>query len=134
MAAYPAPRAGDIVWCRFPEGAAVKPGRKSRPALVISVMGDSAPIRIRVAYGTSRRVAAVYPCEFVIAPEDGEAFEVSGLSYPTKFNLRGTVVLPYTSDWFTAPPELPFGATPKLGFLHPALMERARSAAAKVHR
>lgn len=97
-------------------------------------MTDMTPVRVRVAYGTSRRVADLYPGEFVITPDDGEAFEASGLSYPTKFNLRGTVVLPYTLDWFSVPAGLLFGGTPKLGFLHPALMERARAAAAKIQR
>lgn len=97
-------------------------------------MTDSAPIRVRVAYGTSRRVADLYPGEFAITPEDGEAFEVSGLSYSSKFNLRGTVILPYVQEWFSVPSGLPFGGTPKLGFLHPALMERARAAAAKIQR
>lgn len=120
------------MWCWFPEGSAIRPGRKPRPALVISVMQTQTPARVRVAYGTSRRVTEVYPGEFVLSPEDGDAFELSGLSYPTKFNLRGTVVLAYAPGWFSIPPGQPYGATPKLGSLHPALLERLHAAAAKI--
>ena len=36
-----APRAGDIVWCRFPQHKLSGPGPKARPALVLRVGEDN---------------------------------------------------------------------------------------------
>ncbi len=83
---------------------------------------------MEVAYGTSRKVTRLHAGEFAISPADGDAYQTAGLSYPTKFNLKKRVQLPYTPDWFAVAPGAPFGRTPKLGLLHPSLMRRARSA------
>ena len=89
---------------------------------------------VDVAFGASRKTARLYPGEFTITPEDGDAFRASGLSYPTKFNLSKRLELPYTPDWFAVAPGTPFGQTPRLGLLHPSLMRRARSAYAAARR
>ena len=83
---------------------------------------------MEVAYGTSQKTGRLYKGEFLISPQDGDAFRTAGLSYPTKFNLAKSLELPYTADWFAVAPGTPFGQTPKLGVLHPSLMRRARSA------
>src|SRR5690606_10272707 len=44
---YPTPEVGDIVWCRFPEHEVLKPGPKPRPAIVLSVMDTTRPVRVR---------------------------------------------------------------------------------------
>lgn len=126
FAQFPAP--GDIVYCRFPEELGT-PGPKPRPALVVGTgFSRSEKDSVRVAYGTSQRVTELHSGEFAIYPNDGAAFQLSGLSYPTKFDLRRTAVLPYTEEWFCVPPAARHGYTPKLGTLHPSLMKRAQAA------
>ncbi|MEK6807267.1 MAG: hypothetical protein AABY95_11545 [Pseudomonadota bacterium] len=117
------PEPGDLVWCRFPEDSRLKPAPKSRPALVMAVgyhdSGSELPM-VRVAPGTSRKTGPgqVLAWEFLIERDDGGPFRASGLSYSTKFNLRNTLELPYTSEFFEPAPQRPFGRTPKLGILH----------------
>lgn len=125
---FPQPKPGDIVWCKFPQHASLKPGPKSRPALVLKVGEQAAAIWVQVAYGTSQKVGKLFPGEFVIAPMDGDAYAISGLSYATKFDLASTFELPFNEDWFGVPPGAPHGQVPKLGVLHPSLMRRARAA------
>ncbi len=126
---WPAPEAGQFVWCHFPESPLLKPARKPRPALVLTVFDDEAPLfRVLVAYGTSRKTETLYAGEFRIAPSDGEAYQLAGLSYPTKFNLAANVELPYNATWFSPPPAAPFGQTPKLGVLHPSILRKAAAA------
>ena len=126
---WPEPQAGQILWCRFPEDAALKPALKPRPALVLTVYDDDAPnFRVLVAYGTSQKTDRPYAGEFRIALEDGEAYSVAGLSYPTKFNLAKAVELPFDGRWFGVAPGVPHGQTPKLGLLHPSLYPRVAAA------
>ncbi len=124
------PIAGDICWCHFPLDENLEPGPKPRPALVIAVYAHHTPKQFRVAvvYGTSQKVDTLYSGEFLISPEDGDAYIQSGLSYPTKFNTKKSVVLPYNSCWFTVPPRPLHQQQPKLGFLHPGLVRRFHSA------
>ncbi|MGH8454726.1 MAG: type II toxin-antitoxin system PemK/MazF family toxin, partial [Nevskiales bacterium] len=83
MRSYPAPSPGDIVWCRFPQREHIRPA-KPRPALVLSVMDDASPVRVRVTYGTSRGTHSVAATEMLIGPENPEAYALSGLSWPTR--------------------------------------------------
>ena len=125
---FPAPQAGDIVWCRFPHRGILVPGPKPRPALVIDIgrLGDDPAVE--VIYGTSRKLDRLYPGEFSIVLEDGDAFAASGLSHPTKFDTARSVFLPYNDDWFFVPDGAPYGQTPRLGVLHPSLVRRAKAA------
>lgn len=127
---FTAPRAGDIVWCRFPQRWLPGPGPKPRPALVLRVGEDDKgrPV-VEVAYGTSQKVDLLYAGEFAITPADRAAYAVAGLSYPTKFNLRETFELDYNDNWFGVPPGSPHGDRPKLGVLHPSLVRRVQAAA-----
>ena len=104
------------------------PGPKPCPALVIDVgrLGDDPAVE--VIYGTSQKLERLVPGEFAIAPEDGDAFAASGLSYPTKFDTARSVFLPYNDEWFSVPAGAPYGQTPTLGVLHPSLMRRAKAA------
>ena len=122
------PAAGEIVWCRFPDDVSLRP--KLRPALILVVFDDDAPqFHVRVAYGTSQRTATLHRGEFAILQgRSPAAFEASGLSYDTKFNLRQTLDMPYTTVWFEAPPAVPYGQNPKLGTLHPSLVRAAHAA------
>jgi hypothetical protein len=114
---------------RFPESKAHKPGPKHRPALAITVDDADAPLyRVFVDYATSQHVDRLHSGEFAIALIDSAAYKLAGLSYPTKFNLRDRVLLPYTSDWFAVPPGAPHGQVPRLGTLHPSLLNRFRAA------
>jgi len=126
--AFPPVPPGTIVWCRFPDSRLLRPGPKPRPALVLrSGEIDGLPV-LEIAYGTSQRVERLFPGEFSITPADGEAYRLSGLSYPTKFDLSRRIQLPFTDRWFAVAPGAPFGQTPRMGILHPALMRRAEAA------
>jgi hypothetical protein len=134
--AYALPSPGDIVWCRFPEDAQLKPAPRPRPALVLAVgvhEEDEHLPMVRIAAGTSRKVTAgkVYPWELLIESDGSSAFQASGLSFTTKFNIRNTVELPYTPTFFEPPPLRPHGAIPRLGSLHASYMAALRAAFAK---
>lgn len=122
------PTAGEIVWCHFPDG--ISPHPKPRPALILVVFDDDAPrFHVRIAYGTSQRTATLYSGEFSILRErDRAAYEAAGLSYNTKFNLKNSLDLPYTTEWFSVPPAAPHGQTPKLGILHSSMMRAVQAA------
>ncbi len=122
------PTAGEIVWCHFPDD--INPRPKPRPALILAVFDDDAPqFTVRVAYGTSQRTTTLHRGEFAILRDrNPAAYEAAGLSYDTKFDLRQTLDLPYTTEWFTVPPAAPHGQTPKLGTLHPSLVRAVQAA------
>jgi hypothetical protein len=122
------PTAGEIVWCHFPDN--ISPHPKPRPALILAVFDDDAPqFTVRAAYGTSQRTTTLYKGEFSILRErNPAAYEAAGLSYNTKFNLKQTLDLPYTTVWFSVPPAAPHGQKPKLGTLHPSLVRVVQAA------
>lgn len=128
MRFFSAPEPGDIVYCRFPEKGLPGPAPKPRPALVLAVGEVDGEPYVEVAYGTSQSTHQLHSGEFLIAPPDGQAYVLSGLSYPTKFDLRNRKQLPYNEDWFRVPPLAPHGQTPRLGVLHPSLVRRAKAA------
>lgn len=65
---------------------------------------------VRVTYGASQRTTTLHRGEFAILRDrNPAAYESAGLSYDTKFDLRQTLDLPYTTKWFTVPP----GRTPR---------------------
>jgi len=128
--AFPLPAPGDIVYCRFPEKVGA-PGPKPRPALVTAIVEfDDGAKGVQVAYGTSQGTEHLFAGEFLISPKDGEAYEIAGLSFPTKFDLNRLQALPYTDEWFRVAPAREHGQSPQLGILHPSLMRRAAAAAA----
>lgn len=134
-ARFALPEPGDLVWCRFPEDSRLKPAPKPRPALVLAVGyhdSDADLPMVRIAPGTSRKTepGQVFPWEFLIERDDSGPFKVTGLSYSTKFNVRNTLELPYTSEFFEPPPQRPFGKTPKLGVLHATYVATLKAAAA----
>lgn len=128
---YPAPEVGDIVWCRFPEHEALKPGPKPRPAIVLSVMDNASPVRVRVVYGTSQKIVPMRKGQMVMRKEARAAFVQAGLSYTTKFDFNKVIVLPYTDLWFDLAPKGPslVAATPRLGSLHASLLSDVQRAA-----
>lgn len=129
-----APDPGDIVWCRFPQRPRDTPGPKPRPALVVTVTEHEDGLAVTVAYGTSQKVDRLAAGEFAIRKaENRAAYELAGLSYDTKFDLRNRVDLPWNDTFFAVPPNPPHGQTPKLGSLHIA-MQRALKAAAQAIR
>lgn len=125
------PLAGDLVWCFFPQDEQREPGPKPRPGLILSVrrvLGTDGQFAVKVAYGTSQKIDPLYAGEFLITRSDGEAFQLSGLSFPTKFNMARLAELPYNDQWFTIPPQPRHGQNPKLGTLHSSLVRRLRAA------
>jgi hypothetical protein len=125
---WPEPVAGELVWCHFPDD--IHPRPKPRPALVLAVFDDAAPqFEVRVAYGISQRPTSLYRGEFaILRSANVAAFQAAGLSYDTKFNLRQTVDLPFSADWFSVPPAAPHGQNPKLGILHPSMVRAVQAA------
>jgi hypothetical protein len=99
---------------------------------VLRVLDADQQFAVQVAYGTSQRVDSLYSGEFVIDNRDNQVFKLSGLSYPTKFDLGKIVELPYNDLWFRIPPQPRHGQNPKLGTLHPSLMPRLRAARAAI--
>ncbi len=129
------PDPGDIVWCRFPQRPRDAPGPKARPALVISVTEHDDGITIAVAYGTSRKTDRLVSGEFAIRKaEHKAAYEVSGLSYDTKFDLRNIVELPWNDTFFAVPPDPRHGQTPKLGSLHIGMRKSLEAAARAIRK
>jgi len=53
---------------------------------------------------------------------------MAGLSYDTKFDLKQSIDLPYTTEWFAVPPTAPHGQIPKLGTLHPSMVRAVEAA------
>jgi hypothetical protein len=122
------PIAGEIVWCHFPD--CVNPRPKPRPALILAVYDDDAPeFSVEVVYGTSRRTTELHRGEFsILRDRNPAAYQAAGLSFDSKFDLKQTVVLPYSTEWFSVPPAAPHGQVPKLGTLHPSLVRAVEAA------
>jgi PemK-like, MazF-like toxin of type II toxin-antitoxin system len=128
------PEPGDIVWCRFPQRPRDVPGPKPRPALVVIITEHADGAIITVAYGTSQKTDRLASGEFAIRKSENKAaYEIAGLSYDTKFDLRNRAELPWNDTFFAVPPNPAHGQTPKLGSLHIG-MERALKAAAQAIR
>lgn len=128
------PDPGDIVWCRFPQRPPDVPGPKPRPALVVAVAEHEDGTTVTVVYGSSQKVDRLATGEFAIRKaENKAAYELAGLSYDAKFDLRNKVELPCNDSFFAVPPNPAHGQTPKLGSLHIG-MTRAYRAAAKAIR
>jgi PemK-like, MazF-like toxin of type II toxin-antitoxin system len=125
---WPEPMAGDIVWCHFPDN--IHPRPKPRPALVMTVFdGDDTQFVVSVVYGTSQKTTALRRGEFAILKAmHPAAYEAAGLSYDTKFDLKQMINLAYIEAWFSVPPAAPYGKTPKLGILHPAMVRALEAA------
>jgi mRNA-degrading endonuclease toxin of MazEF toxin-antitoxin module len=120
---------GDILWCHFPQPPNPEPGPKPRPALVVRVTAKEDGLSVAVAYGTSQRLSRLLAGEFALRrAQNAAAFSLAGLSFDTKFNLRQIVELPWTEDYFKVPPKPAHGQNPKLGTLHPSMMQAARAA------
>ncbi|MFM9885194.1 MAG: hypothetical protein ACKVQT_19390 [Burkholderiales bacterium] len=128
MISWGEPAAGEIVWCHFPDD--INPRPKARPALILTVYDDDAPkFSVEVAYGTSQRTTELRRGEFAILRDrNPAAYQTAGLSYDTKFDLRQTVILPYSTEWFSVPPAAPHGQKPTLGTLHPSLVRALEAA------
>lgn len=126
------PAAGDIVWCHFPDN--INPHPKPRPALILTVFDDDVPeFFVEVVYGTSQKTNSLHRGEFGIYQlQNPIAYKAAGLSYDTKFNLRQTVELPFSTQWFSVPPGS-VTQEPLLGVLHPSLMRTLEAAYHAAH-
>lgn len=129
---WPLPNPGQIVWCRFPNRDPADPTLKNRPALVVSVMDQAQPPRLRVAYGTTQRPIPYGPGEFLIQLPAHLA--QAGLVSVTKFSMRNLVVLDWTPVWFGLAPRAGgiFDTTPTMGTLPAELMRDAARAHSEV--
>jgi hypothetical protein len=123
------PEPGDIVWCRFPERPRDVPGPKPRPALVLEVSQYEDGHLLKVAYGTSKKVNQLMAGEFAICKlANPLAYQLAGLAFDTKFDLRTVVEIPWDELFFAVPPRPEHGQHPKLGVLHPGLVKVVASA------
>lgn len=128
---WPKPEAGDIVWCQFPHLPSLDPGPKPRPALVVRVKEhERVPRAYRafVAYGTSQKTMALYKGEFLLQKNQSAAFQLSGLSFDTKFSFNKAVELDFSSDWFKVSSAQKNTQTPKIGVLHSVYAKAAYAA------
>ena len=119
------------MWCHFPHLPNLEPGPKPRPALVVSVRAhETVPPAHRafVAYGTSQKTMALYKDEFLLQKNQSAAFQLSGLSFDTKFSFSKTVELDFSSDWFSVSPAQKNTQTPKIGVLHSVYAKAAYAA------
>jgi len=125
---WPAPTAGEIVWCHFPDNIQPKP--KARPGLIVATLEDDAGmIFVSVAYGTSQKTDRLYSGEFRITNgEHPAAYAAAGLSHDSRFDLSKVLDLPFNDAYFSVPPHAPHGQTPKLGTLHPSMVRIAAAA------
>ena len=125
---WPQATAGEIVWCHFPDNIPAKP--KPRPGLIVSTKeDDEGMIFVNVAYGTSQKTDRLYDGEFRISKsEHPAAFASAGLSYDTKFDLKNVLELPFNDAYFSVPHHAPHGQIPKLGTLHPSMVQIAATA------
>ena len=84
---------------------------------------------MRVVYGSSHRTTELHRGQFAILRAKNQvAFEAAALSCDTKFDMRKTIDLPYTTTWFSVPPVAPHGQRPVLGTLHSTLVRAAAAA------
>jgi hypothetical protein len=94
-----APKALDIVWCRFPLVEDPKnPGPKARPGLVRRCIEKPQGVYVEVAYGTSK-MTNYSECDLIIG-NSTDLVEM-GLPQVTTFQLARTVVVPWAKEWFT---------------------------------
>jgi hypothetical protein len=112
LARWPRPQPGDIVWCRFPQDLVPRPGPKPRRALVLAVGDIEGDTAVEVAFGTSQRTHRLHRAEFLIGPDDGDAFRIAGLSHPNQFDLAKRLELPCTSERCAVAPGIPCGQAP----------------------
>lgn len=123
------PIVGDLLWCYFPELPELDPGPKPRPALVVQVTIKDDGAVVAVVYGTSQRLDRLLSGEFAIRKaQNSAAFALAGVSFDTKFNFKQLVDLPSTDSFFKVPPKATNGQNPKLGTLHPSMMQAAKAA------
>jgi hypothetical protein len=127
---WPEPEAGDIVWCQFPHLPNLEPGPKSRPALIVRVRERESQqgYRVFVAYGTSQKTMALHKGEFLLRNDQSSAFQLSGLSFDTKFSFVSSVELDFSSEWFKISSASANAQTPKIGILHSVYAKAAYAA------
>ena len=84
---------------------------------------------VTVAYGTSQGLHRLQRGEFAITKQGNPAaYGSAGLSFDTKFDLRQSVELPWTEEFFAVPARSPYGQHPKLGSLHASMMRALQAA------
>lgn len=120
-ASWKPPEIGEIVWCHFPEMPETQPGPKPRPALILEIVEYDEEWAVRVIPGTSKNVESLHRGEAAITKANATAYALAGLSFDTKFDFKASIKLPWSNRYFKVPPRAPYGQTPKMGVLHPAL-------------
>ena len=89
-------------------------------------------IIVGIAYGTSQGLTRLMSGEFAIRREaNSAAYDLAGLSCDTKFDLRRVIDLPWHETFFAVPPDARHGQAPKLGTLHPSMMNAVVAAAGR---
>jgi hypothetical protein len=84
---------------------------------------------VGVAHGTRQKVTSLQSGAFAIQRDrNPAAFLAAGLSCDTTFDLRQTLDLPISAEGCPVPPGAPHGQVPRLGILHPSLVEAVQAA------
>jgi hypothetical protein len=99
------PRRHDIAWCRFPLDDSGQPGKKLRPTLVRATQRDTESSRsaVVVSYGTKRlKLGQRDKLDLVI--QNAEQLGRLGLTMATRFDLDLLQRIPWTEEFFAAPP------------------------------
>lgn len=99
------PRRYDIAWCRFPVDATGKPGNKLRPVLVRATKVDTESNRsaLVVSYGTTKLKLGVRD-KIDLVIQNSEQITNLGLTSATRFDLDHMNIIPWSAEFFAAPP------------------------------
>jgi hypothetical protein len=99
------PRRYDIAWCRFPLDDSGKPGKKLRPTLVRATQHDTQSSRsaVVISYGT-KKLKLGHRDKIDLVIQNAEQLSRLGLTMATRFDLDLLQWVPWTKEFFAAPP------------------------------
>lgn|ERR1043166_108854 len=103
------PRLRQIVWCRLPEGADLKPGSTVRPVLVRASKRHTETGRgaLLVAYGTTRLDTGNRGSIDLII-QNVERLTTLDLPHAVRFDLGRENWLPWAAEFFSPPEHNPY--------------------------
>ena len=84
-------------------------------------------------YGTTKNTAVLHKGDFLLRNDQSAAFQLSGLSFDTKFCFANAVELDFSSEWFKILNAKAHLKTPKLGVLHSVYAKAAFAAYTASH-
>jgi len=93
---------GEILYCLFPyDLVSREPAPEPHFVMVIGFKDiDGIPVKLKVVYGTSRKIDDVRDTELLVDKTTCKKFDETGLTKPTKFQFRNSIELEYTDKYF----------------------------------